>query len=271
MTPFFPFPIAQRFGMRPRPWLKLSPCLLPGIFAAICALPGHAASDDARSPAIKRGVKPAPNVILFYSIKARQRGFPLSGEGTMSWQQEPGKYSISNEVRASFFGKIQESGSRGQIDEFGLAPLQFTEKRFRKDPTSTRFERDKGEISFSEAAVTYPLKGGEQDRASVIWQLIAQARHSPGKFSAGSSWVYFVAGRRDAEAWTFKVSGNETLETALGKQVSLHLIRLPPPDSQDQQLDIWLAPNLDWYPLRLRFADNDGDFVEQTLEKIEKQ
>lgn len=268
-TPFYP--LAQRFGLRLQPCLTLGPCLLPAIFAAMCALPAHAASDDASRPAIKQGVKPAPTATLHYSIKARQRGFPLSGESTMIWQQEAGKYSVSNEVRANFFGRIQESASRGLIDEFGLAPLQFTEKRFRKDPTTTRFERDKGEISFSESALTYPLKGGEQDRVSVIWQLIAKVRHSPGKFSAGSSWVFFVAGRRDAEAWTFKVSGNETLETTLGKQASLHLIRLPPPDSQDQQLDIWLAPNLDWYPLRLRFADNDGDFVEQTLEKIEKQ
>lgn len=226
--------------------------------------------DAAAHPSIKRGFKLAPSATLHYRIRARQRGIPLSGDSTLSWQVAERKYVINNEIRASFFGKIQESGSSGQIDEFGLAPVQFTETRFRKEATRTRFERDSLQISFSESSQTYPLKGGEQDRASIIWQLIAQARSNPGKFAAGSDWLFFVAGRRDAEAWTFKVSGNETIDSDLGKQPCLHLIRLPPADSQDQQLDIWLAPNLDWYPLRMRFADNDGDFVEQTLEKIEK-
>jgi hypothetical protein len=38
-----------------------------------------------------------------------------------------------------------------------------------------------------------------------------------------------------------------------------------------QQVDLWLAPSLDWYPVRVRFNDNDGDFVDQTLEKVVKK
>lgn len=250
-------------------------CAIGLSFSGVTARPAQAAgvasnADTLPHPVNKRSFKLAPNATLQYAIRARQRGIPLSGEGTLSWQVSENKYLVSNEIRASFFGKIQESSSEGQIDEFGLAPLQFTEKRFRKEPTQTRFERDTLRISFTGSAQTYPLSGGEQDRTSIIWQLIAQARSNPGKLVAGSSWVYFVAGRRDADNWTFKVSGSEVLDSRLGKQQCIHLIRLPPPDSQDQQLDIWLAPNLDWFPLRLRFADNDGDFVEQTLEKIEK-
>jgi hypothetical protein len=38
-----------------------------------------------------------------------------------------------------------------------------------------------------------------------------------------------------------------------------------------QQVDLWLAPSLDWYPVRVRFNDPDGDFVDQTLEKVVKK
>jgi hypothetical protein len=54
----------------------------------------------------------------------------------------------------------------------------------------------------------------------------------------------------------------------MGDIDTLHLVRMPPPDAKGQQLDIWLAPKLHWYPVRLRFDEGDGDFVEQTLEKI---
>jgi hypothetical protein len=52
---------------------------------------------------------------------------------------------------------------------------------------------------------------------------------------------------------------------------ALHLVRLPPPDSKGQTLDLWLAPSLEWYPARIRFTDNDEEFVDQTLEKLVKK
>jgi hypothetical protein len=117
----------------------------------------------------------------------------------------------------------------------------------------------------------YPLKGGEQDRSSVSWQLAAVARAAPDKFVPGSEWTFFVAGRRDADPWTFKVIGHDSVRTGLGAVDALHLVRLPPPDSKDQKLDIWLAPGHEWYPVRVRFTDSDDEFVDQTLEKIVKK
>ncbi len=157
------------------------------------------------------------------------------------------------------------------MDEFGLAPLLFVEKNFRKPQTTTQFYRDRKLITFTESLQTYPIIGGEQDRTSVIWQLCATARAAPELFTQGSEWVYFVAGRRDAEAWTFKVIKSETLIMPIGAVNTLHFTRAPPPDSKGQQLDIWLGPSLDWYPVRIRFADGGGDFVEQKLEKIERR
>jgi hypothetical protein len=77
-----------------------------------------------------------------------------------------------------------------------------------------------------------------------------------------------VAGRRDAEPWTFKVVKTETIRTGLGQVEALHFVKLPPPDSKDQAIDLWLAPAHEWYPVRLRFSDNDDEFIDQTLEKL---
>ena len=80
----------------------------------------------------------------------------------------------------------------------------------------------------------------------------------------------FVAGRRDAEVWTFKVIGSEKISTAMGEQNTIHISKAPPPDSRDQTLDIWLAPDLEWYPIRLKFSDANGEFIDQMLESIKK-
>jgi hypothetical protein len=45
-------------------------------------------------------------------------------------------------------------------------------------------------------------------------------------------------------------------------------MRNPPPGSEEQQLDIWLAPALQWYPVKLRFTEGGGDFIEQTLRQV---
>ena len=240
--------------------------------AALLALGTLAASAAPLDhPAIKYPFKLPPPAALHYAIQARQNGLSLNGNALLSWSVSDDNYAIKSETRAMLVGKILESESAGRIDGYGLAPAQLIEKRFRKAPTSTTFNRDSQTFAFTESDASYPLKGGEQDRTSAIWQLIAVARAAPGKIKEGTEWVFFVAGRRDAERWTFKAMQRETIRTALGELSTLHLRKAPPPDSLEQQLDIWLAPALEWYPVRLRFTDADGDFVEQSLQEISKK
>ena len=87
----------------------------------------------------------------------------------------------------------------------------------------------------------------------------------------GSEWAFFVAGTHDAEPWVFKVVNQETVATGQGLVEAVHLVKAPPPDKKGQQVDLWLAPSLEWYPVKVTFADEDGDYVEQTLQKIVKK
>ena len=59
------------------------------------------------------------------------------------------------------------------------------------------------------------------------------------------------------------------MNTALGSFETVHLVKAPPPDSKDQRLDIWLAPGLEWYPVRLKFSDADGDTIDQRLDQVQ--
>jgi hypothetical protein len=241
-------------------------------FAAAAALSLAVAGVSAQEHlVIKRAFDLPPSADLLYKIDARKKGITLGGDAAVTWRAGKGLYSAGNVARASFLGKILDNLTEGSVDAYGLAPNQFHEKRFRKDPTLAIFDRANKKLSFSDGNAQYPLLGGEQDRSSVQWQLAAVARAAPEKFVAGSEWKFFVAGRRDAQVWSFKVLGNEILRTPMGNMRAVHFIKESAADTSAQHVDLWLAPGHEWYPVKLRISEADGEFVQQTIEKITKK
>ena len=242
--------------------------------ALVCAAAfvGNAGAAE-EHPAVRRPFDLPPSADLTYSISASQRGFNLNGDATLTWRAGEGKYSVNAESRVALLGKLTENRSSGAIDSYGLAPTEFYDKRFRKDAVTASFDREGRTISFSDGKQTYQIKGGEQDRASVSWQLVAVARAAKDKFKPGSEWQFFVVGPRDADPWTFRVGGREKVQAgaAIGEVDAVPVMRAPPPGSKDQTLDIWLSPSHEWYPVKLRFTDNERDYVEQTLERIARK
>ncbi|MDQ7970161.1 MAG: DUF3108 domain-containing protein [Oxalicibacterium faecigallinarum] len=208
-----------------------------------------------------------PSADLTYAISAVQKGLSLNGNASLQWRADDGRYSIASETRASIVGKILESKSEGRIDSNGLVPQTSVEKRFRKEATTTTFDREANVIRFSASDQTYPIKGGEQDRNSVIWQLATIARSTPAKFKSGSTVSAFVAGQKNAEPWSFKVGKAENIKTGIGDMSAVKVSKVAGTD-KDQKIDLWLAPSQNWYPVRIRFSEPDGDFIEQTISKI---
>lgn len=242
------------------------------VFVALAMLgaPGWAQNGTQNDP-VKYKTNLPPSADLAYSIKAKQSGLPIDGDAVVHWTVSPGKFEVSSETRAALFGKILDVKSVGAIDAYGLAPSSFTEKRFRKNAVTTSFDRASRTINFGNSTPGYSLKGGEQDRTSALWQLISMFRAAPAKVKPGSEWSFVVAGHSDAEPWSFKVVNQEKVRTQMGELNAVHIMRESPPDSKDQKLDIWLAPSLEWYPVRLRFTESDGDFIDQTLAKIKRK
>jgi Protein of unknown function (DUF3108) len=238
------------------------------ILAAGLAGMAQAADDH---PSVKRPFNLPPPAELVYSVKANSHGIPLAGTGTITWRHGDGKYTLLTEARSGIFGKVLDYRSEGGIDAYGLAPDTYYEKRIRKGAGTTTFRRDTKTIDFADNDKSVPLKGGEQDRSSAPWQLAAIARGAPEKFTPGSEWAIYVAGRRSAETWTFKVVGTESVQTGQGDVKAVHFARLAAKAKQGQQVDLWLAPGLEWYPVRLVFTEEDGDSFEQLLDKVNKK
>lgn len=232
------------------------------------------AAGGENKPGVKYSTNTPPSAQLYYLVTADHSGFSLNGEADIHWQvtgSPPNQtYSITTETRAAILGKIMEANSFGDIDAFGLAPNKYEEKVRKKPMIQTTFDREAKKISFSESKETYPINGGEQDRTSAVWQLVGIARGAPKKFIPKSEWSFFVAGRRDAEKWTFAVEKNVTLATSFGKIATVHITKSVP-DAKDQRIDIWLAPTMEWYPVRIKFRDANGDTIEQNLVRIQSE
>lgn len=248
-----------------------SDLLKTGLLGALLAL-GVAAQAAAPPGSTKRAVELPPSADLAYDLAAQQRGFGLKGEASIAWRAGDGKYDVHVEARVPLIGKLTEYRSRGTVDSFGLAPGEYYEKRYRKDATTTVFDRKAKIVTLPEGPAPLALKGGEQDRASVTWQLAAIARAAgEARFKPGSEWTFVVAGRRDVDPWTFRVVRREKIQTALGELDTLLVTREPRGGGRSEGVDIWLAPDREWYPVKLRFRDDDRETIEQTVTRITRK
>ncbi len=246
----------------------LSRSFLSVLFACLASA-SHVAAFAQTSA--KTALNPPPSADLDYAINANQKGLPLNGSAVLHWTNSKDKYAISTETRAMLLGKILEAKSEGAIDASGLVPTTSTEKRYRKDATTTTFNRETRSISFSASDASYPIKGGEQDRNSVVWQLATMARSLPAKFKQGASIPMVVAGQKDADPWNFKVGKAETIKTPLGDLKAVKVSKVIKDGGKEQKIDIWFASSKEWYPVKIRFTEPSGDFIEQTISKITPQ
>ncbi len=211
---------------------------------------------------------PPPPASLKYNVAARRDGQEVYGHGTITWRTDGSRYFINGDAGILFISALEFS-SQGQIDAAGIAPLLYSEKRFRRPPTDTRFDRERAQIGFSASAASYPLQGGEQDRASIVWQLAGIGRGDPARFAAGAQIPLFVAGTRDAYIWNIEILGEEDIEVDLGATRAWHVRRAPRPGARDDAIDIWLAPAQHWYPVKLRYTEANGEYLELSLKRID--
>jgi Protein of unknown function (DUF3108) len=211
-----------------------------------------------------------PPAELQYDVQATRDGQSWHGSGLFRWEAEGERYSVTVEASITLLFKITvlNSKSEGRVSAIGIEPVLYSEKPFRKSMTSTHFQRDRGAITFSASEASYPYHGGEQDRASIVWQLAGMGRGDAAQFKPGAEIAVVVAGARDAEPWHIQVLGEEDIETPLGPAHAWHVARAPRPGSFDARIDIWLAPERQWYPARIRYTYPNADYLDMSLSSV---
>ncbi|MDP3761337.1 MAG: DUF3108 domain-containing protein [Ramlibacter sp.] len=199
------------------------------------------------------------SVRLHYKVELQRGGLALKGQGELSWRQDGQNYEARLEFSAPLV-RARTQHSTGRITAGGLAPQRFSDKG--RGEEATHFDREQGRLSFSSNRPDAPLLPGAQDRLSVLLQLAALVAGAPAKFPPATSIMIQTAGTREAEPWVFTVEGEEQLDLPGGPVAAFKLTRAPRKEF-DVKVELWLAPGMDYVPVRLRLTQPNGDSVDQ--------
>ncbi|WP_426168054.1 DUF3108 domain-containing protein [Pseudoduganella sp. R-34] len=236
--------------------------------------PQPEAAPKAEPPASVQRWKVALPPSARFELDVRRKdadGTNWSGSANIGWETDGATYKATQEVGISLLiarVKLLEVSSEGTINDTGIAPAKFTEKRRNRSATATHFNQQDQKITFSASERSVPLAAGAQDRATVLFQLAGIGRADVNQF--GKPMDILVGEDRNAQVYSFLLVGEDELETRMGKLITWHLARPPKPGSYSARLDIWLAPSLDWYPVQIRNTESNGAVTTQTVTRIIK-
>ncbi len=223
---------------------------------------------ETSAPALFTRVSPPPPVDLRFDVVAVRKGTRTAGNGTMRWRHNGQQYKLDVELGVLFFTLLTYR-SEGELGKIGVAPELYAEKRVGRSETNTHFHRQRQQISFSASTTVAPVRGGEQDRGSWIWQLASLGRGDPDKFEPGLVFEMVVAGTKSVDTWRIYVNGRENVTLPDGSVSAWRLSVIPGAESFERQFDLWLAPDRQWYPVRLRHEDKNGNSIDMQLTKIQ--
>jgi hypothetical protein len=234
---------------------------------AAASLPGPAVTlpDRSRPATAVRGLDvqvlaiPEPARVN-YEVTIEARGLTVQGRAQLVWRHDGKDYDAQLEIESGPLLAKRSQRSTGRITEEGLAPDRFLDKS--RTEQATHFEREKGKLTFSNNRPEQDLVVGTQDRLSIVIQLSVLIGGQPERFPPGSQIVIPTAGVRDAETWVFTVEGPEALQLPGGTLEAIKLQRNPRKEF-DQKVELWLAPRMDYAPVRLRLTSPNGDSVDQ--------
>jgi len=227
----------------------------------VAATPVSAASSPAPAqPSHPTAAVSIPGPVrLQYKVQMHKGGFTLDGHGELRWRHDGQTYEAHLELSAPLV-RSRSQHSAGRITAEGLAPQRFADKG--RTEEATHFDRDQGKLSFSSNRPDAPLLPGTQDRLSVLLQLAALVAGDPRKYPPATSITIQTAGTHDAEPWVFVVEGPDQLQLPGGTVPALKLTRSPRKE-YDLKVELWLAPGMDYVPVRLRLTQPNGDSVDQ--------
>lgn len=225
----------------------------------------EAAAQGALPAPVRRILVPGP-ARLKYELKGEVKGFPYSASGELLWLPDGKHYEARLEISVFLLGsKVQTS--KGELTPQGLAPIRFGDKY--RSEVAAHFERSKGKVSFSANTPDVPLQPDAQDQVSAFMQLATLVGGDPSRFPQGLRLGFQAVGPRYAEQWAFVVGGIEMQDLPGGKVKAMRFTREPAAEF-DTRGDVWLAPEMDYLPVRIRLTQSNGDFLDLLWKSTEK-
>jgi hypothetical protein len=205
-------------------------------------------------------------ITLYYDIK--MAGVSLA-EGVETLEHDGKTYRITSEARgkgivASLYRGAIKRSVHGSIAPQALRPDEYQDQRGDRDPMHAKFDWGKKTLLLTHdgSSETRPMPADAIDRLSFFYQfafvpLPARDLHYTAVDGKGTTQFNFAAGVR------------EKLDTPLGELDTVKLTKQRDgPD--DKETEVWLAPSLNYLPVRVLITDNNGNRADQMILRIEK-
>jgi hypothetical protein len=201
---------------------------------------------------------PRSGRITFDIVYGRDR-FPVA-RTVQSWKIDGARYQLASRSETTgiidvFRSQHRTYLSRGELTPEGFKPETFLMSRDRGRGT----EEARAQFDWARAAVTLgpaaaqrqeTLPQGAQDLVSFIYQL---ALDPP---APGTRRVSVTNGTR-LDTYVLQVMPEEKIETPLGVLRALPIRQVRSPG--EESVDLWLATEYRYLPVRIRFYDRDGE------------
>lgn len=187
----------------------------------------------------------------------------VSGELTLSWKFADGHYRLDSVAQGSgifaIAGKYIQA-SEGDVAASGLRPATFSvERRGKKDSAAFNWSDNSVRFSGKNGDRTEAATPGTQDMLSMLFQL---AFAPP----LGDDLTVIVTNGRKLERYAFERAGEEVLSLEGGKFNTLKISKQRKGD--EDGVEVWLALEHHYLPVKIRFTDKKGSVVEQSLMSI---
>ncbi|WP_083749070.1 DUF3108 domain-containing protein [Pelomonas sp. KK5] len=230
------------------------------------------------APDLGADVEPGPewplSTRLSYRLSGNFRG-PVSGHSSVEWQRQGSRYQVRLVVAVG--PKIAPLVSRAMVSEGQLTPQGIAPQRFDEDTRVLFAPRQRRTLRFEPQRITFPdgrderAPAGLQDSASQFVQLTWLFLTGRQQMRPGLVVELPLALPRRQYLWGYRVLGEERLDTPLGRLAAWHLQPTRAPGGGDLVAEVWLAPSLQYLPVRLLIREDGENFVDLMLDEAPLQ
>ncbi len=234
--------------------------------ALTAAAPAPAVVMPAASAALAVAFEWPPSTRLSYKLLGNYRG-PVEGTAQVDWLRQGSRYQVH---LSTAIGPVlsRHITSEGELTAQGLAPRRFDgeQKVLFRSPRRWQLRFGPEQVVLSDGKEV-PAQPGAQDEASQFVQLTWLFTTQPQKLKVGGAVEMPLAISKKLERWIYDVQGEELLQFPFGEVPSFHLKPRREAAGGDLTPEIWIAPSLQYLPVRILIRDGQGNWIDLTLEK----
>ncbi len=199
----------------------------------------------------------------------------VTGNGQVTWQRQEERYQA--QVAMSFGIGGFTMTSQGAVTDEGLNPSIFEEKvmgrirsaRFEPDTITTGSGKRIPRAGLNQGLGT----GTFQDSASQFVELAWRFATGRASLAQGQTVTYWLGRPEGLYQYVFDISGPHPMDLPkLGTVNTWHLVprRIPRLSKDAIYGEIWVAPSLQYLPVKIRMRNDTGMTIDMLVDSIEQ-